>query len=278
MFSSLRNCVILDLETTGGTPLYDRITEIALIRFEDGIEAERWETLVNPGVSIPPFISRLTGITNEMVNDAPVFEEIAHKLYGYIEGAVLAAHNVRFDHGFLKTEFKRLDAVLRQRVMCTVKLSRRLYPQHRGHGLDAIMHRHALVTRDRHRAMGDVKLLVAYLELATRELGKKRILDEVAALLKAPSLPAGLDAAFLDEIPDSAGVYLFHGENNLPLYIGKSVTLRSRVMSHLQQRPCVQQGHVYRAAGQPRRMDANRRRVRGAPAGIEADQGTSAYP
>ncbi|SEO34790.1 DNA polymerase-3 subunit epsilon [Nitrosospira multiformis] len=232
MFSNLPHLVVLDLETTGDSPLHDRITEVALVRFENGIETDRWETLVNPGVGIPPFISRLTGITNEMVKDAPAFDEIAHKLYGYIEGAVLAAHNVRFDHGFLKSEFRRLGAVLRQKVMCTVKLSRRLYPEHRSHGLDAIMQRHSLVTCDRHRAMGDVNLLVAYLALAKRELGEKRVLDEVAALLKGPSLPAGLDAAFLDEIPDSAGVYLFYGENNLPLYIGKSVTLRSRVMSH----------------------------------------------
>ena len=144
MFSSLPSFVMLDLETTGTTPLHDRITEIALIRFEDGVETDRWETLVNPEVSIPPFISRLTGITNEMVSDAPRFEDIAGKLYGYIEGAVLAAHNVRFDHGFLKSEFKRLGAVLRQKVMCTVKLSRKLYPQHRSHGLDAIMRRHGL--------------------------------------------------------------------------------------------------------------------------------------
>ncbi len=190
MFSSLPNCVILDLETTGATPLYDRITEIALIRFEDGMETDRWETLVNPGIPIPPFISRLTGITDEMVRDAPAFGDIAGKLYGYIEGAVLAAHNVRFDHGFLKSEFRRLGAVLRQKVMCTVKLSRKLYPQHRGHGLDAIMHRHGLVSRARHRAMGDVELVVAYLELAKRELGESQLLEAVASLSKGPSLPA----------------------------------------------------------------------------------------
>ena len=97
---------------------------------------------MNPGVSIPPFISRLTGITNEMVRNAPPFEEIAQELYGYLEGTVLATHNVRFDHGFLKSEFKRLGARLRQKVMCTVKLSRKLYPEHRSHGLDAIMLRH----------------------------------------------------------------------------------------------------------------------------------------
>jgi DNA polymerase III subunit epsilon len=232
MFSSLRSCVMLDLETTGTTPLHDRITEIALIRFEDGIETDRWETLVNPEVSIPPFISRLTGITNEMVSDAPRFDDIAGKLYGYIEGSVLAAHNVRFDHGFLKSEFKRLGAVLRQKVMCTVKLSRKLYPQHRSHGLDAIMRRHGLISRARHRAMGDVELMVAYFDLVKHELGESRVLEAVASLVQAPSLPAGLDPGFMDEIPDSPGVYLFHGENNFPLYIGKSVTLRSRVMSH----------------------------------------------
>ena len=232
MFSSLPSLVMLDLETTGTTPLHDRITEIALIRFEDGVEIDRWETLVNPEVSIPPFISRLTGITNEMVSDAPRFEDIAGKLYGYIEGAVLAAHNVRFDHGFLKSEFKRLGAVLRQKVMCTVKLSRKLYPQHRSHGLDAIMQRHGLISRARHRAMGDVELMVAYFDLVKHELGERRVLEAVASLLQAPSLPAGLDPGFMDEIPDSPGVYLFYGENNFALYIGKSVTLRSRVMSH----------------------------------------------
>jgi hypothetical protein len=84
--------VILDLETTGGTPLHDRIIEIALIRFEEGMESDRWETLVNPGMPISPFITRLTGISNGMAQDAPSFEEVAHKLYSFLEGAVLAAH------------------------------------------------------------------------------------------------------------------------------------------------------------------------------------------
>jgi DNA polymerase-3 subunit epsilon len=198
MFSTLPSCVILDLETTGTTPLYDRITEIALIRFENGIETDRWETLVNPGITIPPFISRLTGITNDMVSGSPTFEEVAPVLYGYLEGAVLAAHNVRFDHGFLKSEFRRLGAMLRQKVMCTVKLSRRLYPEQRSHGLDAIMRRHGLTTSARHRAMGDVELVVAYLEIAKRELGEHRVLEAAASLLTGPSLPAGLDAAFLE--------------------------------------------------------------------------------
>ncbi|ABB75297.1 exonuclease domain-containing protein [Nitrosospira multiformis] len=224
--------VILDLETTGGTPLHDRIIEIALIRFEEGMESERWETLVNPGISIPPFITHLTGISNGMVKDAPSFGDIAHRLYGFLDGAVLAAHNVRFDYGFLKNEYRRMGALLQHRVLCTARLSRKLYPQHKGHGLDAIMQRHGLKTEMRHRAMGDVELVAAYLEMARRELGAREVQEAAAILLKDPSLPAGLDASILDQIPDRPGVYFFYGKNGLPLYIGKSVTLRSRVMSH----------------------------------------------
>ena len=232
MFSSIPNFVLLDLETTGATPSYDRVTEIALIRYEYGVETERWRTLVNPGVSIPSFISRLTGITNDMVHGAPTFEDIASVLYDYLDGSVLAAHNVRFDYGFLKSEYQRLGAVLRQKVMCTVKLSRTLYPHHDGHSLDAIMARHNLSCSARHRAMGDVELVVAYVELAKRELGEAAVLDAVRGLMHGPSLPAGLDPEFLNDIPDGPGVYLFYGENELPLYIGKSVALRSRVLSH----------------------------------------------
>jgi DNA polymerase-3 subunit epsilon len=232
VFSSFPNFVLLDLETTGATPSYHRITEIALIRFEYGVETERWQTLVNPGVSISSFISRLTGITNEMVQGAPTFEDVASILYDYLDGAVLGAHNVRFDYGFLKSEYGRLGAVLRQKVMCTVKLSRTLYPHHDGHSLDAIIARHGLVCSARHRAMGDVELVVEYVELAKRQLGEAAVLDAVGGLMHGPSLPAGLDSAFLDDIPESPGVYLFYGENELPLYIGKSVALRSRVLSH----------------------------------------------
>ena len=119
----LPSITYLDLETTGATPLKDRITEIALVRFDDGIEVARWQTLVNPEQEIPPFIQQLTGINNEMVANAPTFAQVSDKLLAFLEGSVLAAHNVRFDHGFIKAEFKRLDYTLRQKVLCTVKLS-----------------------------------------------------------------------------------------------------------------------------------------------------------
>jgi DNA polymerase III subunit epsilon len=222
----------LDLETTGATPLRDRITEVALVRFEHGVEVARWQTLVNPEQSIPVFIQNLTGINNEMVATAPTFAQIADKLHSFLEGAVLAAHNVRFDHGFIKAEFKRLGITLRQKVLCTVKLSRLLYPEFKSHGLDAIVQRHQIANIIRHRAMGDVEAMLAFVDVARMELGEPALIHAVKKLMSAPSLPPHLDAHLLEDMPETPGVYLFYGENNLPLYIGKSVNLRARVLSH----------------------------------------------
>ncbi len=222
----------LDLETTGATPLKDRITEIALVRVENGVEVARWQTLVNPEVRIPPFIQQLTGISNEMVQAAPTFAEVAGTLAEHLAGAVMVGHNVRFDHGFLKSEYKRLGHILRQRVMCTVKLSRMLYPEQRSHSLDAIMQRHQLTTLSRHRAMSDVDLMMAFVQSAQRDFGLARLQTVANELSKQPSLPTGIAQHMVDDIPESPGVYLFYGDGTLPLYIGKSVNLRDRVMSH----------------------------------------------
>ena len=119
----LPSYTLLDLETTGATPVIDRITEIALIRFENGIEVSRWQTLVNPETSIPPFIQQLTGINDAMVATAPTFKQVAGELLDYLDGTVLCAHSARFDHGFLKNEFKRMGVDLRQKVLCTDRKS-----------------------------------------------------------------------------------------------------------------------------------------------------------
>jgi DNA polymerase-3 subunit epsilon len=186
---------------------------------------------------IPPFIQTLTGISDDMVQTAPDFESVAPRLYQYLDGAVLVAHNVRFDHGFLKHEFQRIGISLRQKVLCSVKLSRLLYPQHRSHGLDAVIQRHQIVVAARHRAMGDVEAVAAFIEAAGRELGEDRVALEVARLMTAPSLPPGLDPSLLDELPETAGVYLFFGADDVPLYIGKGVNLRSRILAHFSANP-----------------------------------------
>lgn len=226
--------VLLDLETTGGNPVNDRITEIAAVRIEHGIEVARWSTLVNPSSHISGFIEQLTGISNAMVATAPTFSEVAKPLLALLDGAVLVAHNVRFDHGFLLNELARLEVALRIKTLCTVRLSRLLYPQFKSHGLDAIMQRHGLVSTARHRAMGDVEVMQSWLKLASSELGAECLKGHAQNLLQgSAALPPQLDTP-VGDIPDSPGVYIFYGESPLPLYVGKSVKMRSRVMSHFQ--------------------------------------------
>ena len=226
--------VLLDLETTGGSPVHDRITEIAAVRIEGGQEVARWSTLVNPGVPISSFIENLTGISDKLVADAPTFADVAPHLLDLITGAVLVAHNVRFDHGFLVNEFARLATPLHLKTLCTVRLSRLLYPQYKSHGLDAIMQRHGLTTSARHRAMGDVEVMLAWLTQATEELGADPIRRHAQALLQtSASLPPQLETP-VGDIPESAGVYVMYGEATQPLFVGKSSKLRSRVLAHFQ--------------------------------------------
>lgn len=228
----LPDLVFLDIETTGGTPLYDRITEVALIKIEGGEKTVVWESLTNPETPIPRQITGLTGISNEMVQNAPTFKDIAGDLFSHLQGMVLTAHNCRFDYGFLKAEFKRLGGTLRLQTLCTVKLSRRLYPHVTGHSLDAIMRRFNLHTNARHRGMGDTQLMLDFLEAAKQDLGSVKVLEAINYLLKGPTLPPWLDHTIIEKIQDVPGVYIFYDDGDLPLYIGKSIKLKTRILNH----------------------------------------------
>lgn len=252
----LPSYLLLDLETTGGNPVADRITEIAAVRIEEGREVARWSTLVNPGTRIPAFIESLTGIDNAMVADAPAFEAVAPRLLELLDGAVLVAHNARFDHGFLKNSFQRMQIDLRVRTLCTVRLSRRLYPQHRSHGLDAIIQRHGLQTPVRHRAMGDVDVVLAWLAQARTDHGDMALSRAADELLRgSTSLPPYLETE-LSDLPQGPGVYLLYGESAQPLYVGKSVQLRARVLSHFQADHSA--GREMRLAQETRRVETRR--------------------
>jgi DNA polymerase-3 subunit epsilon len=226
--------VMLDLETTGGSAAHDRITEIAAVRVENGVEVARWSSLVNPQTPIPPFIQSLTGISDAMVANAPTFETLAQPLFNLLEGAVFVAHNVHFDHGFVQHALERQGMSLTVKTLCTVRLSRRLYPQHKGHGLDAITQRHGLRNLARHRAMGDVDVVLAWLALANQELGVDVVRREANALLQGGNVvPPQLETP-MDTVPETTGVYLLWGVGPAPLFIGKASNLRTRVMWHFQ--------------------------------------------
>ncbi|HVP08691.1 MAG TPA: exonuclease domain-containing protein [Burkholderiales bacterium] len=227
---------IVDLETTGAHPAWNRVTEIAVVEAQAGEVAGEWSTLVNPGTPIPAAIQVLTGITNEMVANAPAFADIARELRERLEGRVLVAHNARFDYGFLRHEFERAGLRFQARTLCTVKLSRRLYPGHARHSLDCLVERHGLrfgaQGGARHRALGDAQAVWQFLQVAAEEHGAQAMEDAARSLTRSPSLPAHLERATIDAIPEAPGVYLFYGESGAPLYVGKSVDLRSRVLQH----------------------------------------------
>lgn len=224
--------VLIDLETTGANPVSDRITEIAAIRVEGGEIVERWETLVNPGRPIPEFIQQLIGITDAMVADAPPFEALAPRMQALLDGAVFVAHNARFDYGFVLNEFGRLGIDFDAPVMCTVKLSRALQPQHHRHGLDALIERHGFVCDARHRAMGDADVLWQFLQLAGKTFSPEVLEAAWGKAMKFAARPPKLPAGILEGLPDGPGVYVFYGDEDEVLFVGRSVSLRARVMEH----------------------------------------------
>lgn len=228
--------VCVDLETTGASVERDRITEIGLVEVEDGVVQE-WSSLVNPQQPIPPFITRLTGIDDTMVADAPRFEALAEDVLSRLQGKLFVAHNARFDYGFLKQAFASIGLTFRTPVLCTVKLSRKLYPQHYKHNLDALVERHQLPSDvTRHRALSDARLLWHFLQAAETELGADVVWQAVAELLQGPVLPPGLAAETVEQLPDGPGVYQLWGEQEL-LYVGKANHLRKRVLAHFSDKP-----------------------------------------
>ena len=226
----------VDLETTGTTAAKDAITEVAVVRVDgadgDHPSVDEWSTLVDPGMPIPAAIQALTGITNEMVRAAPTFSTIARDVAERTAGALFVAHNARFDYGFLKHAFARLERSFTARVLCTVKLSRRLYPDCDGHSLDQLIARHSIDVRERHRALADARALWSFVQALYRAHPADAIESAVRRAMKTPSLPPQLAADAIDALPESPGVYRFYGLNALPLYIGKAKNLRERVGAH----------------------------------------------
>jgi len=223
----------VDIETTGSNPDRDRITEIGIKTLANGQESI-WECLVDPQTFIPQNIQRLTGITPDMVAGRPRFDELALSIKKELEGKIFVAHNARFDYGFIKASFKRLGMDFRPKVLCTVKLSRMLFPQQARHNLDTIATVHGLKIVARHRALGDADLLLQFWRVCEKTFGQARLLEAVSQLVGSASLPPNIDQSDIDAIPDAPGCYIFYGEHNASLYIGNSLSMRSRVMSHFQ--------------------------------------------
>ncbi len=224
---------VIDVETTGGNAQFGKITEIA-IYVHDGLQVvDEFVSLINPECAIPPFITQLTGISNEMVEDAPKFYEVAKRIVEITEDTVFVAHNAGFDYNFIKWEFKRLGYHFERNTLCTVKLSRKLIPGRPSYSLGKLCGQFGIEINGRHRAGSDAFATVKLLELLMQNASA----GEFEKLVKRDVLPNRLNdhlgKEVIQNLPESIGVYYFFDEKGDPLYVGKSRNIRTRVTKHL---------------------------------------------
>lgn len=227
-----KNLTFVDLETTGGSVTFDRIIEIGILQVKDNKLTRTFETFLNPDRPLPPEITNLTGISPADLEKAPSFFDVKDEVLSYFDDAVFVAHNARFDYGFLKQEFLRYGEKFSQKQLCTVKLSRLLYPEHRHHNLDSIIERFKFEIGARHRAFHDAKVLWDFYQKIQTLFPVEKYTQVISHILRKPNIPPKLKNFAHSDIPETAGVYIFYGENGQPLYVGKSKNIRDRVLSH----------------------------------------------
>jgi DNA polymerase-3 subunit epsilon len=232
--------VLVDVETTGMRADTSRIIDVGIIRIENGIIVEKFESFVNPGMSIPPSITLVNGITDEDVAEAPTFEEISDTISRLFEGGIFVAHNASFDYGFLKREFGRIGVAFSAPVLCTVKLSRALFPKARSHSLDALIRRHKFSCTARHRAMPDAEVMAQFLDLVNVSFEKDHVARIKNEIVYSTFELSQFHKQKMSDLPDSPGVYFFYDKDDGLLYVGKSKHIRTRVKSHF--RPDAERG------------------------------------
>ncbi|CAM2812188.1 3'-5' exonuclease family protein [Legionella worsleiensis] len=223
---------LVDIETTGLHVTRDEIIEIAVrIVTEQGV-VRTWHRCIKPSRTISEAITRLTGITNQMVCDAPSFQDIATELFEVLEGSVFVAHNARFDYGFIKNAFKRAGIAYQAPVLCSIKLLKQLYPHQQSYNLACIAQSLHISLEQQHRAEADVALLHEVIHQIAEQHSWSTVLAVAKKIQQKSSTPSKLTTD-ISQLPESPGVYVFYGEKNaLPLYIGKSVNLKQRILSH----------------------------------------------
>jgi DNA polymerase-3 subunit epsilon len=226
------NFVIVDVETTGGSPKNSKITEIAMYKFNGTEVIDEFSSLVDPEMEIPEFIVRLTGITNDHVKNAPKFYEIAKQIIEFCDDTIFVAHNVSFDYGMFRSEFKNLGYDFRKPHLCTVESARKIIPNHASYSLGKLSRAIGIVIKNRHRAGGDA-LATTKLFQILYEKDKKMLESFIKEELNPKNIHPNLDMDSIDELPSKVGVYFFYNEFNQVIYIGKSISIKNRVLQHL---------------------------------------------
>ena len=224
---------IIDIETTGGQAVQEKITEIAIVIHDGEKILETYETLINPERSIPYFITQVTGITDNMVAEAPKFYEIAKQVVKMTEGAVFVAHNVRFDYSFIQEEFRRLGFNYSRKQLCTVQLSRKAFPGLSSYALGNLIKHFDLKVKDRHRALADALATTEIFEMIlARETNQEAATLMVNKGIKENALPNGISIETLHKLPEKCGIYYLHDKAGNVSYVGKSINIQKRIFEH----------------------------------------------
>lgn len=223
---------IVDIETTGGFGAKNKITEIAIIIHDGEQELDRYSTLVDPQSFIPQNITALTGITNEMVEGAPPFYEVAKKVWEMTEGRVFVAHNVGFDYNIIKNEFKDLGAKFQRQKLCTIRLAKKIFPGKPSYSLGNLCESLGIPLQNRHRALGDTEATALLFKMMIGQNDPDSFEKELKSLNKEAKLPAKLSADVYDKLPEKCGVYYFYNEAKEVIYVGKAKNIKKRITQH----------------------------------------------
>lgn len=226
------NLAIIDIETTGGNIKTDRIIEVGILLIDDNTVTKTWSTLINPGRWLDPAITMLTGIHSDQLETAPPFEAIADELLSHLRDRTFVAHFARFDYSFIKQEFARVGIQFAPDQLCSVKLSRKLFPQERHHGLDSIIQRFSISCENRHRAFDDAAVIWTFFQHLNNIFPQEHLQKALKEVSKRPALPTYIGAEEINKLPTTPGVYIFYDQRGCPIYVGKSINIKERVLSH----------------------------------------------
>ncbi len=223
---------IIDVETTGGSPSVDRVIEIAVFVFDGEKITGSFSTLLNPKRPIDPYVTKLTGISNDMVKNAPLFEEVHEKILELTHENIFVAHNVKFDFGMIRQEFKRLGIDFNRKQLDTVNLARKTIPGFNSYSLGNICDSLEIEITDRHRATGDAEATVKLLKLILdKQVSQKYIEIELNHGIDVDLLPPYLSKAEIEKLPEDAGVFYYKDEVGKILYLDGSKNIRKKVIT-----------------------------------------------
>ncbi len=209
-----------------------KIAEIAVVVHDGEHVLDTFQTLINPDCEIPSFITGLTGIDQEMGQDAPFFEEVAGEIFELLKDKVFVAHNVNFDFNFIKSEFSRVGITFDRPKLCTIRLSRKLIPDLPSYSLGSICEYLDIHIHDRHRAFGDAEATAVLFGILVNRDEDGVISQAMKRNSGESFLPPHISKEQFMELPTSVGVYYFHDEHGKVIYVGKALDIRNRFKGH----------------------------------------------